>query len=424
MLSRARSLRSGTRRNNDQKDYPNGSSPPTKAVSYISSTPRNVSDAQPPTSRNDVPGILQPNNLVHLRQSYEQEDARMYRSDALLPSPQLSAVMSQNQTVKSPSTSEMQTNEVLLPPAEVLSPFYTQKKGRNESLSPPQTAPPGDLRQGGKRPSASVVRSRSFKSYFHRMGRRKTQDSWGDAIPHMRTDSEEREQRTPPIEVLDEELSNVLMQGSRALERRQQAGIRSVSTPTQRLVKHQHSASAVGTACTSPRRRREQQAAQSPPYTFPLSQEPFPGAEQTSTPPSLVSNTGTVASSAHVSPNFSSAMERHTTQERVAEIKQVLDKGPRHSTHSPAPAIVLPEMERFASPTTVSIEQEHSTQPIRPTSTNTMRGATTLFHHVGAERELNYEHPYTFYAPEALRSQRASIESIAPGDLHSTPNEQ
>lgn len=323
--------------------------------------------------------------------------------------------------------------------------------------TPPRTAPiaeasttPGSLTGS----PVSVSRSRSFKSYFHRMGLRKPADSpLTEAAPI--DPPKPREERRPPPPVAQapaepvpvglasrerisstayhvpaEELTAVLMQGSRAVQRRQHAGTRSFSSPTRTVTRHKYSQSVAGVGympdtlpSSSPPRRqhREEERTKLPPFTFPLQQTPFPGADPCSTPPSLASSSSTIGSDTRLTPKQTAAPNTTTTSDaQLGQLKRALElelQPPAQAAEPwqrdemrPAPRIVAPDLHAPPKPT--------PKRDLTPSPTpQSVRESIPLFHNVGAERGLVYEHPNSLYAPEALRSQRASIETILPSDL-------
>lgn len=323
--------------------------------------------------------------------------------------------------------------------------------------TPPRTAPiaetsttPGSLTGS----PASVSRSRSFKSYFHRMGLHKPADSpLTEAAPNDPPKPQEVRRPPPPTvqappepaavgpasrepissaayHVPAEELTTVLMQGSRAVQRRQHAGTRSFSSPTHTATRHKYSQSVAGVGympdthpSSSPPRpkHREEDRAKLPPFTFPLQQAPFPGADPCSTPPSLASSSSTIGSDTRLTPKQAAAPNTTTTSDaQLGQLKRTLELELQPPTQAakpwqrdemrPAPRIVAPDL--YAPP------KPSPKRDLTPSPTpQSVRDAIPLFHNVGAERGLVYEHPDSLYTPEALRSQRASIETILPSDL-------
>lgn len=431
MLQRARSVRGSERRTYEPRE-------PTRGDKNHPNIPVHGSNAPSPPMRDSVPSILQPSNLPALLQRHEQNEGKSR-------TPELDAPLQRSRTtVHRPSVGgaqgdEWRRKEILLPPAELnSSPSHKRVEGLGLRTAPAENSPSSSgSPKTDKWSPPSVVRSRSFRSYFHRIGRRRQQETPRGDAPAPETSGNTAlfsPQGGPPYDVSNEELSTVLMQGSRAVQRRQHASSRSISSPVQNTTRpqHQHSASAVGTSYTSPFRRREQEHAQLPPFTFPLPQAPFAGstADPCSTPPSLASSSSTLASDVRVTPRSStSTNEAQPSNEQMSQLKRALELSPPHEAHSPAPAIVLPGMQRLTPPRRPADDTApvHDLPRELPTelerdrassrrSTYSVRDAAPLFHHVGAERGLVYEHPDAFYEPDALRSQRASIETVVSSD--------
>lgn len=233
---------------------------------------------------------------------------------------------------------------------------FSTPQHRATYASPPLA--PAFLLEPTAAPSTPPVsRSRSFKSYFYRR-------------EHARHPSK----GSPPAEGTDhdealfassfaEDLSTVLSQGSSAVEKRQHTARSSV--PGFRAVRaegHRHTASYAGRQPPplSPRSPARTQGLRQPmaPFTFPLHQGAFPAPLPDETLRPL----------------------KHTVVEQVY----------------PPPT---------QSPTTSL-----------PRGREGPADAVPHFHEVGAEHGLEYGHTDAAYAPEALRSHRASIEMIPDDD--------
>lgn len=427
MLRRARSLRSVERRNGEAKDTAKNASPAIGTSHATPGTPNaSARGAMPSLQWGRSPGKpLRP----------EMGEAKARRTD--IPAPPLvrSSTTARRQmpgTAGQSPVVDTSRNEALLPPAELPStpPVHPGLDGLGIQATPPRTQPRAMLADTGSSPS--VTRSRSFKSYFPRLGRRKQSDMPRNDPATPGLTEVGPVPATPTYKVSNEELSTVLMQGSRAVQRRQHASSRSVSTPIQKSVHHQRNASLAELPSASSTPRAEVEAvAPIAPFTFPLHQAPFAGAsiDPCSTPPSLVSSSSTLASDTRATPGRPGASAT-PPRDSAARLKQALHDASPRDMNAPAPAIVFPGMQRLTPPRFVP---EHTNEPLADSWAHTLRPgsatpsrrasprpgreASPLFQFVGAEHGLVYEHTDALYESDALRSQRASIETIPASDL-------
>lgn len=426
MLRRARSLRSVERRNAETKDT-------TKNASPTIDTPQTTPGTPSAPTRGVMPSVQWARSPGKPLRP-EGGDTKARRAD--MPSSPLARA---NTTMRRPTPGtaglspalDASRNEALLPPAELPSapPVHAGLEGLGIHSTPPRAQPRPTPADNGSSPS--VTRSRSFKSYFPRLGRRKQGDMPRNDPATSGSPEAAPATVTPTYEVSSEELSTVLMQGSRAVQRRQHASSRSVSTPIQKPVHHQRNASFAAPPSASSTPRAEMEVAPLAPFTFPLHQAPFAGAsiDPCSTPPSLVSSSSTLASDTRATPSRPAASAT-PPRDSAARLKQALHDASPHDMNAPAPAIVFPGMQRLTPPRytpepTYEPPTDTWAYTLRPGSATSSRRASPLpgretaplFQCVGAERGLVYEHTDALYESDALRSQRASIETIPASDL-------
>ncbi|WFC97645.1 hypothetical protein MYAM1_000364 [Malassezia yamatoensis] len=318
------------------------------------------------------------------------------------------------------------SNLDLLPAAELYdSTERTYPEGLGILASPAQTtALPRSPKPKKDSRSSTVQRSRSFRSYFHRMGRRKH--------PETPQDDLHTQQGSLPGSNLygrdlpANELSTVLQQGSRAVERRQHTSNRSFSSPLQ-----ESGPSWIHTNNNQPTPRksyfnRSQEAAVAAPFTFPLQQTPFTNVQHDlcSTPPSLTSSSSTLASD-HASPITTIAPASKLPY--LTDVSLQSDRFASRSatiteTLTPAPPVILSGSRRqLLSPprslkeNAIPIWQRSGRLSLWSAIPSYSKDAPVR-QSVGAERGLVIENPESQYEPDALRSQRASMDCVSSGD--------
>ncbi|WFD41731.1 hypothetical protein MPSI1_000367 [Malassezia psittaci] len=416
MLRRARSVRTGDRACDGAKvEVANSSVYQIRPTSHS----RDVSTS----ARKEIPTSPDPTNAKPpLSPPSEQRFA--YKLPLFLPQRKHRVHHQRSSTATNPTDAGATLD--LLPAAELHdSSERVSPEGLGILLSSAQsTALPKSPKPMKDPTSPTVQRSRSFRSYFHRRGRRKHPET-------LRDDLHKQQGSLPGSNIHGSdlpvhELSTVLQQGSRAVERRQHTSNRSFSSPLQ---ESESSRIHVNNNQPTPIRRhanRSQETAVAAPFTFPLQQTPFTNVQHDlcSTPPSLTSSSSTLTSD-HASPSntFVPASKLpYLNDGSLQSDRTTIHSAMLTETLTPAPPVILSGSRRqLLSPPRSTKEDaipvwQRSGRLSPWSAIPSFAKDAPVRQSVGAERGLVIENPESQYESDALRSQRASMDFIASGD--------